>query len=785
MRRVVTARPGGGEWPGNNNLNDKQKLAAVAVFLCGCGAASAARAQEVIQLPQIEVTATGEKTPLSQSPATVTVVGGDQIQAQPGGRLGDALITVPGLYLSGNAVDGVAPIGASGQINLNGVAGPNRTIILIDGIPFNSPLGTSVDYSQLPTFGVDRIEVLPGPYSALYGSQALGGVINIVTKEPTKREFESDVSLGYGTSAGGSFGTDKVNLAYRDVISPGLGVAFDLSYSGSTGYHDTPATAFANPFYFGPAPTPVTGAIAIPGSPGSYVVGDTGSTPWYQLKSGVRLYYDLDADTKFTLGVGYSESYLEYGEGPNSYLVDGAGQKIYNGAGQLPNGDILQLTAQPGNLITNPFLGFLPGGEQIFRAYGTAQTKIDDISIKNTLSYMFDRSWYDQSAPLTSVVVDPAAQPVVPGSLISNPSYRVLYNLQAEKPLTTWDALTVGFQTEHDQIVSEQQDISDYIVPSSLTGATSNYGTGWTTTYSLFFQNRMDFFNNKVHLYVGGREDWWSTEGNMWSTVTPNTPTNVISSVVNPSESVSSFSPKASLVYNVTDELTLRTSAGRGFRTPDLFTLYSSNPFFPPAPNLKPETDNSWEAAAEWKPTTGTKIAARYYENYLANFLDYNCSFGVIGLVCTAENAAKATSRGLSLAIEHQLTDEWSIFANATRTWSRMEADLVNPAADGMQLTFTPNFMANAGVKYVNGPWSGMISVRYSSKVFSNETDADRADGMFTFYDPYVLVDAKLSYKLDENATVSLIGKNLGNVTYYEYYLQPGRTMLASFSYKF
>ena len=200
---------------------------------------------------EVEVTSTGEKIPTSLSPGTVTVVGGDQIQSQPGGRIGEALITVPGLYLSGSADDSNFPGGASGQINLNGVSGPNRTIILIDGIPFNPPTGTSVDYSQLPTFGVDRIEVLPGPYSALYGSQALGGVINIITKEPTKEEFQGEVSAG--RSAYGS-DIDKVNLAYRNVTSYGLGYTIDFGYSGSTGFHDTPATVSANPFYTGPAP---------------------------------------------------------------------------------------------------------------------------------------------------------------------------------------------------------------------------------------------------------------------------------------------------------------------------------------------------------------------------------------------------------------------------------------------------------------------------------------------------------------------------------------------------
>ena len=114
-----------------------------------------------------------------------------------------------------------------------------------------------------------------------------------------------------------------------------------------------------------------------------------------------------------------------------------------------------------------------------------------------------------------------------------------------------------------------------------------------------------------------------------------------------------------------------------------------------------------------------------------------------------------------------------------------MIEDTVNPAADGKQLTFTPNWMANVGVKYTEGPWSGMVSMRYVSKVYSSETNSDAATGLPTFYDPYVLLDAKVSYKFDNGLVLSVTGKNLGDVHYYEYYLQQGRTVLASLGYKF
>ena len=68
--------------------------------------------------------------------------------------------------MNGSAFDGNMPLGSVGTINMRGIPGAQRTLILVDGIPFNSPLAGQIDYSQLPTFGIDRIEVVPGPYSA-------------------------------------------------------------------------------------------------------------------------------------------------------------------------------------------------------------------------------------------------------------------------------------------------------------------------------------------------------------------------------------------------------------------------------------------------------------------------------------------------------------------------------------------------------------------------------------------------------------------------------------------
>lgn len=760
-------------------------LAAPLAVALGFGALPA-QAEDTVLLEPITVTATGSNVPQSQSPASVSVVTGSQIESQVPGRIGEALLTVPGVYINGSAFDGNVPLGSVGTINMRGIPGAQRTLVLVDGVPFNSPLAGQIDYSQLPSFGLDRIEVVPGPYSALYGSQALGGVINIISKEPTRREFEATGSFG-----GDSPTTGRGSLSYRDVTSSGLGIAFDFSAAQSSGFADTAAIAY--PLGFNPGGAiPVNGAVPIPSPAGSgntnYVVGDTGTSgPWSELKSGLRLYYDFSSETKISAGIAYSQSYISYGS-PKSTITNAAGVPIYNGVVSVPSPSGTQYLAltDPFGYSANPFLNYFPAGEQVFRTFTKFDTQISDVKIKTMVSYLFDNAWYDGPSALDTILVNPGDLSGIPGTYVSNPANRFLGTIQAEKPLTAWDTLTVGTQVEQDWVTSRGQDLSSYKDPGSLTGAVSNYSNGWTNTISVFFQDKIDL-TKKLHLYLGAREDFWSTQGSAWAAVTPASPTITSFAQSYPLERQSAFSPKASIVYQPTDDLTLRASAGQGFRTPDILTLYSSWQYYglitQSAPNLKPETERSWEAGGDWRAPSGTRLRATYYENYLSNFIDFSCNY--LTGICTNENAAAARVRGVELGIEQPVGPYFSVFANLTRNWSRMEQNVADPASVGAKLTFTPDYMTNFGVKYTNGNWSGMLSGRYVSKVYANEENTDTATGYPEFYDPYVIFDAKLSYQFDNGLKLSLIGKNLTGEHYYEYYLQPGRTLWAELSYRF
>lgn len=164
--------------------------------LIGVGLPAAAAASEVRLLPDVVVTASRTPQPSDEVGSAVTVITGEELRQKQTRVLSDALREVPGV-----AVSRSGPTGSLTQARIRG-AEANHTLVLLDGIEINDPSGASeFDLSTLLVEDIERIEVLRGPQSALYGSEAIGGVINIVTR---KGQGPATVNV---RGEAGSFGT--------------------------------------------------------------------------------------------------------------------------------------------------------------------------------------------------------------------------------------------------------------------------------------------------------------------------------------------------------------------------------------------------------------------------------------------------------------------------------------------------------------------------------------------------------------------------------------------------
>ena len=156
-----------------------------------------------LSLQEVVVTGTRNATDPRHLPMTVTVIERKQLTAQhQSSILPTTMQQVPGLFVTSRSMMGYGvSTGAAGGINLRGITGGSgQLMVLIDGHPqyqgiYGHPIADSYQ-----TLMAERVEVLRGPASVLYGSNAMGGVMNIVTRRPVGRDgVATNVSLGAGS----------------------------------------------------------------------------------------------------------------------------------------------------------------------------------------------------------------------------------------------------------------------------------------------------------------------------------------------------------------------------------------------------------------------------------------------------------------------------------------------------------------------------------------------------------------------------------------------------------
>ena len=139
---------------------------------------------------EIVVSASLVAVPRKQSGSSVTVISRSDLERRREASVAEVLRSVPGLEVVRTGGSGAASVFIRG-------ANSSHTLVLIDGVRANSPMGGAYDWADLTSDQIERIEVLRGPQSALYGSEAIGGVVSIVS-----RRGEGELSASAGIEAG-------------------------------------------------------------------------------------------------------------------------------------------------------------------------------------------------------------------------------------------------------------------------------------------------------------------------------------------------------------------------------------------------------------------------------------------------------------------------------------------------------------------------------------------------------------------------------------------------------
>ncbi len=704
--------------------------------------------KNVIRMKEVVVTATRTEKDVETAPGIVNVVTEKEMETRNIKTVDEALDTQPGGFNRRQSLTDT-----QSSILLHGIPDQKRTLILKDGVTLNNGYDGSVSFTGLSTENIEKIEVVQGPFSSLYGGNAMGGVVNIITKMPEKREFT--LESGYGSSWNRGQSLDdlqKYYVSYGDKLADKFSLLFDYGYKSTNGF-----SKYLNVVSTQPT-AGITGWSYTTDTTGKprYLIGDKGDNTWWDENIGIKAQYDFSNVSKINASFARVRYKYNYDD-PHTYLQDASGNPVYSYTG----------------VNQSTFVSYTGSGAKEVNQYNVNfETEIGIAKAKLSFGLNDEvKNWYTQAGTLIAGGSG--------GTVSSTPNQNYNTDLQVTLPIFTRNILTLGGSFKTAVANTEKSSLSEWGDETSTTTLTNNYG-GKDKTYAVFAQDEI-LILNKLTAYIGFREDWWET----YDGYANQFGTGAFATTYD-SRSDSSFNPKLAVVYKPFDNTTLRTSAGQSFRGPtvyELFTTYvSGSNTYNGNPDLKPETVQSWDAEITQGLWRGAKFSATYFENYMKDLI-YNTT------VSTGQykymNAGKAESKGVVLEIEQRFDKYVRLFANYTYTDARIKENSANPASVDKRLTFMPDTMINAGAECEVGPFSASLTGRYISKRYSTDTNTDTVNNVFGSYDPFLTADAKVSYKITKFATISFSVDNITNETYFSSYLAPGRSWFGGLEVKF
>lgn len=742
------------------------------------GPASSARPAGAGDAPSLEsvlVTATRSPAEALNVPASASIVSRTELETRNAVRLGDALADVPGLYIRGAAMGTNFPGTGQAVLSLRGVPRTARTLVMIDGQPVNNSLTGGIDVGALPLAGIEQVEIVRGPYSALYGGSAMGGVINFITAAPERERTE--IRLGAG-----SFNQRGATLVHRKRYENGLGVSLSMSYRESAGYPDSDLVAKAPPRAPVIDGVPVTGARPSRAPDGSerWLVGTQGVRPWVQDNAQLSLYYSPSASTDLVAGVGWGEYKVGYTR-PRSFLRDAAGNAVFTGPVSVAAGG----SAQGLSLVQTDWFTPTPSRERDRRAFARVSHRLaGGASLQGQIGILRHDFSFSQAG-------DRADYSSGSGVLMQQPNQRIDGELGIRAPMSASWLLSAGVSMNHSKLDRRDLELERWRDQGS-TGALIAADGGRAHNWALYAQSEHDL-GHDVRLYAGGRYDHFETDGYSQDVLTQPSPERYSK------RSFHQFSPKLALVWQARPGVSLRTSWGRGFRPPALFDLYASPVVrLGPrtiatlaAPDLAPERITALEAGTDLSFGTGRQVSFTVYRQRLSDLI-YRRTLASSTPIITRvqnENVAGANVDGIEASMQWPLPlAGWTLHASATHHFRyEVTSNRAVPEMVGKKLTDVPRTSWSAGVEYRKDAWTGMLMVRHVDHVFGSGDDLnlDRVQGVPESYDGYTVVSARIGWQIDRNWGVNLSLDNLTDRRYFVYVRQPGRSVYGELTYRF
>jgi outer membrane cobalamin receptor len=675
-------------------MKELRRVLCLLILVCAiCPSAQAKEQEKDVELEKMVVTATKGERPVDLVPASVTVITREDIESMPvQGGVDDLLQDIAGVYVRNTS--GFNADGASNSVYMRGMGGMAkqcRVLVLKDGVPLNDVHGGYVEFNEIAVEDVERIEVVRGAASSLYGSQAMGGVINIITRKPEKN-IKTEISGGYGT-----FNTWTAGARNSATVGK-----FSYTVSGthmeSDGYQETPEedrTEF--------------------NSADCAIERDNFSG---------KLRYDIDPTFSVELSGNHHNN-----ERTGKY-----------------------------NLIKD------------FRLYENEIDRLDFHLDKKWESLTFQAalfgsdlfSGYDHAKSKTYDVVD--------------------YNSETNgKDLGGSFQVSFGLGRHHFLAIGADCRMTDLDKAYNyLTTDRIRNNGGKQDMYSVFTQDEIFLFNEKLILNLGARYDWWKSHGGygLDTSYSPDT-------ARFEDRTDGALNPKFAVRYRLTDSISFRGSAGTAFRAPTLPNLYQGDYSYGTTtyrgnPDLEPERSVSYDLGIDLKFKDTVSFSASVYHTDIKDSLNL-VTVDAANHIKQYKNLGKVTAKGLELEAQYRVAKPLTFFAAYTLNSSKIDEYEDDRSLEGKYLPWLPKDQTSFGVVFSDPSiCTARLSGRYVGTIYDDDENKEEVGDYFT-------ADLKLSRTFFNHVEASLDVFNIFDKDYQETESgeNPGRIVMGNITLAF
>ncbi len=695
-------------------------------------------------LEEIIVTASRSEQNLDLAPSASSIVTREEIEKFNIQTLDEALRFETNAYHR----NGMGMLMTSKPVTLRGVPGERRTLIMLNGIPLNSGFNGAVEWNNISMNNVQRIEITRGSGSSLYGGNAMGGIINIITKSPD--QLEANAHIGYGDQGTYKMGASVSNKKNRFSFMVGA------ETQGTDGY--APYLRH-RPVKDGDGD--LTGGWLSPSNTGRdyWVIGDRGDMSATNQNINLMMAYDTSETGKLSFEVQWGSHESEYGA-PHSYIKDVNGNTVWSG----------DVDAGDGKYVPVKYSDFLYGSRKLEQTSImpslTYKESFGGLDFTGTLSYNdWTRKFGEEDASGTDTYDN------APGTLFDADLHTLTTDLQLGMGIGPSHYLTMGTYYRNDDYTRDVYGLEYFRDLGSKTDHEFVI-RGKETLYAFYLQDQWDILKS-VTIYSGLRWDTWKAHDGKSGK------TGEVVEIEDYEES--HLSPKLAAVWQVCNNTYIRSSVANSFRGPtisELFYLPSSS--YQANPDLKPETMWNYEIGADqYLLHRKVKISGAVYHSEIEDMI----SRRKVDDVRFYDNFSEAKVDGVEAAVSADMTDWLRLWGNVSYNRTRITKDKTNSEVEGKWLPDVPEIMGNIGCDTVFSKFKLSIGGNFLGKEYTTSDNSDE-DDLRGGYAERWLWNAKLSYFPFEFIEASISVDNIFDTQDYEWvYMERGRFVMAELGF--